>query len=103
MVRRSKLEIMIDVLNIIQNGETKPTRIMYRANLSWKLLNGVLDSLISQGLVESINIRELGRRRDKRTNIKYSITSKGRSVLRYFSTANKLIVTDEKFNPFQIT
>jgi predicted transcriptional regulator len=101
--RRSKLEIMINVLNVIQEGETKPTRIMYGANLSWKICNEILDSLVSQDLVELIDISELNRRRDKRTNTKFLITPKGQNVLRYFHTAKTLMGKKEKFNPYQIT
>lgn len=103
MGRRSKLEIMINVLNVIQDGETKPTRIMYGANLSWKICSEILDSLVSQELVETIDISESTRRRDKRTNTMYLITPKGQNVLRYFHTAKTLMGTKPKFNPFQIS
>ena len=102
MTRRSKLEIMINVLNLIQSGESKPTMIMYGANLSWKLCSGILDSLVSQDLVAIIDRSESIRKRDKRTNTEYMITQKGQSVIRYFYTANTLIGTEEKFNPFQL-
>ena len=103
MGRRSKLEIMVRVLNVIQNGEKKPTRIMYGANLSWKICSELLDSLVSQGLVESTDTSESRRKRDKRTNKEYWITSKGQNVVRYFHTAKRLMGIDEKINPFQIT
>ena len=102
MGRRSKLEIMVRVLNVIQNGETKPTRIMYGANLSWKICSELLDSLVSQGLVDSIDTSE-SRRRDKRTSTEYLITSKGQNVVRYFHTAKMLMGTEENINSFQIT
>jgi len=103
VTRRSKLEIMINVLNLIQSGESKPTRIMYGANLSWKLCSSILDSLVSQDLVAIIDRSESFRKRDKRTNTEYMITQKGLSVVRYFHTANTLMGTKEKFNPFQLT
>jgi predicted transcriptional regulator len=103
MGRRSKLEIMINVLNVIQDGETKPTRIMYGANLSWKICSEILDSLVSQELVEIIDISESTRKRDRRTNTVYKITPKGQNVLRYFHTAKTLMGKNEKFNPYQIT
>ena len=62
--RRSKLEILIDVLNAIKNGTEKPTRIMYKANLSWRLLNSTLSTLESQDLVEELDTSDSG---DKRT------------------------------------
>jgi predicted transcriptional regulator len=102
VTRRSKLEIMVNVLNIIQNGETKPTRIMYGANLSWKVVKGVLESLVHQGLVESTDVSE-GSRRDKRTSITYVITSEGQNVLRYFQSVSKLVDTESNFNLFQVS
>lgn len=98
--RRSKLEIYLDILNVIKEGNTKPTRIMYGANLSWKLLQGVLGSLVSQGLIDEV---DLSRSRDKRTNRVYQVTKKGDNVIRYFNHAKELIVVDEpEFKPLQM-
>ncbi len=98
--RRSKLEIYIDVLQVIKEGTTKPTRIMYGANLSWKLLKGVLGSMVDQGLIEEVD--ESGSR-DKRTNRVYHVTAKGDSVVRYFAHAKGLIEVDGPgFHPLQI-
>ena len=72
--RRSKLELYLDVLNVIKGGTMKPTRIMYGANLSWKLVQGILSSLVTQGLIDET---DLSTSRDKRTNRTYHITKKG--------------------------
>ena len=100
--RRSKLEIYIDVLQTIKEGTNKPTRIMYGANLSWKLLQGVLESMVDQGLID---VSDQSRSRDKRTNKIYAVTSKGNSVIKYFGHAKQLIDVDGEdiFNPFEIT
>ena len=98
--RRSKLEIYLDVLKVIKQGTNKPTRIMYGANLSWKLLQNILSSLVDQSLIVEIDTSES---RDKRTNTIYDITNKGESVIRYFERAKGLIEVDEPdFNPLQI-
>jgi predicted transcriptional regulator len=98
--RRSKLEIYIDVLKEIKGGTTKPTRIMYGSNLSWKLLQGVLSSMVDQGLIEEIDESES---RDKRTNKVYKVTSKGDGVIRYFDRAKGLLEVDEPgFDPLRI-
>ncbi|MFW6108898.1 MAG: winged helix-turn-helix domain-containing protein [archaeon] len=98
--RRSKLEIYLDVLKVIKNGTEKPTRIMYGANLSWKLLQGILGSMVDQNLIEEIDVSDS---RDKRTNTIYQVTTKGDSVIRYFDRAKGLIEVDEPgFNPLQI-
>jgi predicted transcriptional regulator len=98
--RRSKLEIYLDVLKVIKQGTNKPTRIMYGANLSWKLLQNILSSLVDQSLILEIDTSDS---KDKRTNTIYDITNKGESVIRYFERAKGLIEVDEPdFNPLQI-
>lgn len=98
--RRSKLEIYLDVLKVIKDGTKKPTRIMYGANLSWKLLQGILSSMVAQNLIDEVDASES---KDKRTSKYYEITPKGDSVIRYFDRAKGLIEIDEpNFNPLQI-
>jgi predicted transcriptional regulator len=98
--RRSKLELYLDVLDVIKEGTIKPTRIMYGANLSWKLVQDILSSLVTQGLIDET---DLSTSRDKRTNRVYHITQKGESVIKYFNQAKKLIEVDEpEFKPIQI-
>jgi predicted transcriptional regulator len=85
--RRSKFEILVDILTQIKKGVSLPTRIMYSTNLSWKPLNQMLESLVSQGLVEEFS--EHGE--DKRSRKTYRITEKGDTVLGYFSQAKDLL------------
>jgi len=85
--RRSRFEIYVDVLTEIMNGAKKPTKIMYGANLSYKPLKRILQSLLDQGLIEE----EEGRIRDKRTKVKYILTSKGLNVVKYYSKAKDLV------------
>jgi len=83
MVRkRSKLEIYLDILRTIRKGVNKPTRIMYRTNLSWIPLQKIIESMISQDLIRKIEI-------NKRK--KFTITEKGKNVLRYFEEMMGLI------------
>ena len=82
--RRSKLEIYLDVLKVIKEGTKKPTRIMYGANLSWKLLQGILSSMVTQDLILEVDASQS---KDKRTSRYYEITPKGDSVIRYFDRA----------------
>ena len=91
MVRRSQLKIRVKILEILLNGETKPTRIRYDAKLSWRSLKNNLESLVDQGLVESIESSKIKHGRDKRTSIEYILTSKGRNVLKYYQSAFTLL------------
>ncbi len=51
--RRSRLELIFDILLAIQNrgGRIKPTHLMYKSNLSHKLLNTYLDELVKKELI----------------------------------------------------
>ena len=85
--RRSRFEIYVDVLNEVKSGANKPTQIMYGANLSWKPLQGILKSLLNQGLLLEID----GDVKDKRTKVTYELTQKGENVIRYYSKAKSLV------------
>jgi len=80
--KRSRLQIYLDVLRVINKGVQKPTHIMYKCNLSWVPLKEVLESLMAQGLVVK---NELQHRKI------YEITERGRDVLKYFDKAKELI------------
>ena len=81
--RRSRLELIFDILLAIQNkgGEIKPTHLMYKSNLSHKLLNNYLDELIGKELV--IIQEEESRKKQKSTKT-VLITEKGISFLAEF-------------------
>lgn len=84
--RRSKFQLSVEVLDCIKQGETKPTRIMYNCNLSWKSLKDILENLIHQELLEETIIP--GKKRSKR---QYGITYKGENVLKYYRMVSGLI------------
>ena len=84
--RRSKLEIMLTVLRAVNDGETKPTKIMYASNMSWNLTQRVFADLVRQGLLD---VRE--NPASRRSTRRYVITEKGSNVLRYFEGAKALL------------
>lgn len=88
--RRSRLDIVLDVLSSVREGIDKPTRIMYSANLSWKPTQRILRSLVQQGL-----LREIEDTSSKRTKRRYEITEKGARLVRYFERAKDLLVLEE--------
>jgi len=51
MERRTSLEIMAEILRFCREPQNK-TRVMLKANLSWKMLQNYLVLLQSQGLLE---------------------------------------------------
>jgi predicted transcriptional regulator len=86
--RRSRLEIMLDILAAIKGGMDKPTRIMYASNMSWKPTQRVLSGLMEQGLIEMRITPGLSRKR-------YMITEKGVNVLDLFEKANEVLPREE--------
>ena len=54
MIRRSKLEVFMDIIKVVaEEREMKRTRIMYKANLAWNVLDETLESLEKKGLLAS--------------------------------------------------
>jgi len=84
MMRRSKLEMYIDILKVLAHrGPLKLTHIMYKANVNCSVLKEYLDFLIKQNLVEE---RAVGKRR-----VVYAITPKGVTVLKYFRELKQVL------------
>jgi len=51
MTRRSRMDIIIDILQAANSGASK-TKIVYQANLNFNLARQYLDLLREQGLIE---------------------------------------------------
>lgn len=81
--RRSKLTVLVDVLRVVQreNSPVKPTHIMYKANLSHKLLKEHLNTLMQKGFLE----QEL-----EGDKVYYKITRKGQEFVQEFRKIEKL-------------
>jgi len=79
--RRHRLEVIACILREALNGATK-TRLVYRANLNFKILSKYLDFLISRGLIEH-----------KRTGTLnyYQTTTKGRIWLALYERMLSLL------------
>ncbi|MEM2419774.1 MAG: winged helix-turn-helix domain-containing protein [Candidatus Bathyarchaeia archaeon] len=84
MMRRSKLEMYIDILKVLAHrGPLKLTHIMYKANVNCSVLKEYLDFLIKQNLVEE---RTVGKRR-----VVYAITPRGITVLKHFRELKQVL------------
>lgn len=75
--RRTKLDIVNDMLTSIneKGGKIKPTHLMYKANLSHKLLNQYLEELVSNELITEV---------DDRGNKYLVLTNKGTDFVNHF-------------------
>ena len=75
-VRRSPMEMVCDILGVLSEGPSKPTHILYKANMSWRVLSSYLEYLLKRGMVEKT---ESGGKRST-----YVLTQKGRSILQLY-------------------
>ncbi len=93
IMRRSKLEIHIDVLKALAcHGRLKLTHVMYKAGVNCGVLKQCLDLLIQRNLVEE---HTLHKKRNK-TSVVYSITEKGLTALKNaMEINNSLQITEE--------
>lgn len=74
--RRSPMEMVCDILGVLSDGPTKPTHILYKANMSWKVLAEYLEYLLGRGMVER---EEQGGKRST-----YRLTERGKSILKLY-------------------
>ena len=84
--RRSRFEICLEVLRAINKGVRKPTRIMYAANLSWRPLQKLLESMVSGGFINKMEAKN-----NKNSKYYYDITKRGLNVLNYLDKENDLL------------
>ncbi|HPJ83731.1 MAG TPA: winged helix-turn-helix domain-containing protein [Methanothrix sp.] len=69
-MRRSKVEITSDILRVCRPGICK-TKIVYFANLNFKLITPYLEALINAGMIQKIEGQ----------NVRYKTTEKGVDML----------------------
>ena len=82
-LRRSRLDICFELMEAtFVRKEIKPTQLMYKANLSWKMMTEMLDYLTERGLVRS---SQNGARRT------ISLTELGASCLGKLHEARKML------------
>jgi len=67
---------MLDILAAVKGKAEKPTRIMYRSNLSWSVCKELLGHLTGKGLIKVV---AQGKRK------RYELTPQGDAVLVSFS------------------
>lgn len=80
------MEIYLEILSVIQSGETKPTRIMAKTNMAWAQIQKEFKDMELRDLIKISATPEPGyrKRKDKRSKLQYTLTRKGSNVLRYY-------------------
>lgn len=97
-VRRSPMEMVCDILGVVSEGPTKPTHILYKANMSWKVLSSYLEYLLKRGLIQK---EDQGGKRST-----YILTKKGSAILQLYDglrlSLNGTVSVGEDSGPGQI-
>ena len=75
--RRTRAELLCEVLESIDNGIKKPTHILYNTKVSWTVLQEMLDLLQERDYIEKHEITKSV----TRSRVKYSLTNEGKSIL----------------------
>jgi len=84
-VRRSKIELYMDILNVLARyGQLKITPLMQKANINFNVAKENLEFLMKQGLVEE---KIVGKHND---NV-FVIAQRGVTALKYFREVNQAI------------
>ncbi len=86
--RRTRLEMYFDVLLAMKRGNNNKTSIMNAANITWKTLNEILGSLMSQGFVEEVKTLQW---RDRRIKVYYDFTARGEKMMIYLRYHNEIL------------
>jgi predicted transcriptional regulator len=93
-MRRSKLEIHIDILRALAyHGRLKPTHITYKANVNCSALKECLDFLLQRNLIKE---QTISKKRQKRKF--YAITDLGLNALRNVKEINQSLHVFEEPN-----
>jgi len=87
-MRRSKLEIYIDILEALAlYGPLKLTRITYKANINCGLLKRILKEFMENNLVEERKLKNI---------VVYAVTPKARLIISQFKEVSEnLPMTEE--------
>jgi predicted transcriptional regulator len=83
---RGNMEIKKEILIALKEGETVPTRIQQRVNLSYMVLQSYLSSLKNNGLVMEFKTNSSNSKR-----FHYSLTEKGEDCLKVLQEMHEIM------------
>lgn len=81
--RRSRTEVIIDILSEALNGSNK-TRLMYQCNLNFVRFNRYLQDLLDAGLIKCVGV-------NPGNIVLYKTTNKGRELLSVLRKAREFL------------
>jgi predicted transcriptional regulator len=75
--RRSRTELVCEVLESIDSGIHKPTHILYNTKVSWNVYSEIIELLQSKKFIKTIQSDET----ENQNRVKYYLTTDGREAL----------------------
>lgn len=75
--RRTRADLLCEVMETIDSGVKKPTHILYNTKVSWTVLSEILDLLHQKDFIEKTEMNKNA----KKVRVHYDLTTEGRSVL----------------------
>ncbi|MDG6904753.1 MAG: hypothetical protein JRN20_03085 [Nitrososphaerota archaeon] len=91
-MRRSVLELKVEILQAISDGASKQAHVIQKSNISWSMAQNFIRKLETQGLIEAKRIK--GRKT-------FGITERGQRVLTSYSSMIKGLELDLQTSPVQ--
>lgn len=82
---RLKFQLILEILNTVEKGINKPTRITNNLNISWKTGNTVLKEMLSFNLI-NCNYYNANNNKYKF----YNVTERGKMLISTFRDNNEL-------------
>jgi len=87
--RRTRAELICEVLESIDSGIQKPTHILYNTKVSWTVLKEMLDLLHGKNYIEEHRIKQAVKSR-----VSYSLTTEGKDVLLNLQNVRNSLLID---------
>jgi len=87
--KRSRLQLFIDVLRAIEKGESKPTRIMYKSNLSWLPFRQILNRMVELRLVK---------KKKEGTRQLFLMSERGKDFLKNLDNLKRVLTSSPTFS-----
>ncbi len=75
--RRSRTELVCEVMESISSGIHKPTHILYDTRVSWNVYKEIIEMLQEKNLIEEVASNETS----TRNRVKYYLTNDGKETL----------------------
>lgn len=75
--RRTRADLLCEVMETIDSGVQKPTHILYNTKVSWTVLKEILGLLHTKEYIEKTELKKYS----TKSRVHYNLTSEGKDIL----------------------